>query len=107
MRKILMMAAYILLTLQCVGVYAGGKLPLEYGNKNLVVHEDTVKKDTVKKATAYEKLLKDGGSECSRSVTSKMTGILKYRILYWDDCYWLLPALKLFRKDLKCLVEKK
>ena len=36
MRKILMMAAYILLTLQCVGVYAGGKLPLEYGNKNLV-----------------------------------------------------------------------
>ena len=65
MRKILMMAAYILLTLQCVGVYAGGKLPLEYGNKNLVVHEDTVKKDTVKK------------------------------------------ALKLFRKDLKCLVEKK
>ena len=61
MRKILMMAAYILLTLQCVGVYAGGKLPLEYGTKNLVVHEDTVKKDTVKKATAYEKLLKDGG----------------------------------------------
>ena len=44
MRKILMMAAYILLTLQCVGVYAGGKLPLEYGTKNLVVHEDTVKK---------------------------------------------------------------
>ena len=37
MRKILMMAAYILLTLQCVGVYAGGKLPLEYGTKNLVV----------------------------------------------------------------------
>ena len=36
MRKILMMAAYILLTLQCVGVYAGGKLPLEYGTKNLV-----------------------------------------------------------------------
>ena len=26
MRKILMMAAYILLTLQCAGVYAGGKL---------------------------------------------------------------------------------
>lgn len=44
MRKILMMAAYILLTLQCVGVYAGGKLPLEYGTKNLVVHEDTIKK---------------------------------------------------------------
>ena len=99
MRKILMMATYILFTLQCVGVYAGGKLPLEYGNKNLVVHEDTVKKDTVKKATAYEKLLKDGGSECE--------GMLKCRILYWDDCYWLLPALKLFRKDLKCLVEKK
>ena len=50
MRKILIMAAYILLTLQCVGVYAGGKLPLEYGTKNLVVHEDTVKKDTVKKS---------------------------------------------------------
>ena len=49
MRKILMMATYILFTLQCVGVYAGGKLPLEYGTKNLVVHEDTVKKDTVKK----------------------------------------------------------
>ena len=69
MRKILMMAAYILLTLQCVGVYAGGKLPMEYGTKNLVVHEDTVKKDTVKKATAYEILLKDGGSECEGMFT--------------------------------------
>ena len=69
MRKILMMAAYILLTLQCVGVYAGGKLPLEYGTKNLVVHEDTIKKDTVKEATAYEKLLKDGGSECEGMFT--------------------------------------
>ena len=105
MRKILMMAAYILLTLQCVGVYAGGKLPLEYGTKNLVVHEDTVKKDTVKKATAYEKLLKDGGSECEGMFTIRH--IKDDWILYWDDCYWLLPALKLFRKDLKCLVEKK
>ena len=105
MRKILMMAAYILLTLQCVGVYAGGKLPLEYGTKNLVVHEDTVKKDTVKKATAYEKLLKDGGSECEGMFTIRHIKDDWY--FDWDDCYWLLPALKLFRKDLKCLVEKK
>lgn len=82
MRKILMMAAYILLTLQCVGVYAGGKLPLEYGNKNLVVHEDTVKKDTVKKATAYEKLLKDGGSECE--------GMFTIRHIK-DDWYFEVP----------------
>jgi hypothetical protein len=82
MRKILMMAAYILLTLQCVGVYAGGKLPLEYGTKNLVVHEDTVKKDTVKKATAYEKLLKDGGSECE--------GMFTIRHIK-DDWYFEVP----------------
>ena len=77
MRKILMMAAYILLTLQCVGVYAGGKLPLEYGTKNLVVHEDTVKKDTVKKATAYEKLLKDGGSEWLDILEDACAGLLQ------------------------------
>ena len=82
MRKILMMATYILFTLQCVGVYAGGKLPLEYGNKNLVVHEDTVKKDTVKKATAYEKLLKDGGSECE--------GMFTVRHIK-DDWYFEVP----------------
>ena len=63
MRKILMMAVLAFLSLQGVGARASGISLLESGKKKLVAQEDTVKKDTVKKVTAYEKLLKDGGSE--------------------------------------------
>ena len=85
MRKILMMAVLAFLSLQGVGARASGISLLESGKKKLVAQEDTVKKDTVKKVTAYEKLLKDGGSECEgmlRYATSKITGILKCRILF-------------------------
>ena len=89
MRKILMMAVLAFLSLQGVGARASGISLLESGKKKLVAQEDTVKKDTVKKVTAYEKLLKDGGSECLRYATSKITGILKCRILFYDGCCWL------------------
>lgn len=85
MRKILMMAVLAFLSLQGVGARASGISLLESGKKKLVAQEDMVKKDTVKKVTAYEKLLKDGGSECEvclRYATSKITGILKCRILF-------------------------
>ena len=69
MRKILMMAVLAFLSLQGVGARASGISLLESGKKKLVAQEDTVKKDTVKKVTAYEKLLKDGGSECEGMFT--------------------------------------
>ena len=49
---------------------ASGISLLESGKKKLVAQEDTVKKDTVKKVTAYEKLLKDGGADGMRKVAS-------------------------------------
>ena len=63
-----MMTLLVLLALQCVGVRAGG-YPAEYGKKELAAREDTVKKDTAGKVTAYEKLLKEGGSECKGMFT--------------------------------------
>ena len=69
MRKILMMAVLAFLSLQGVGARASGISLLESGKKKLVAQGDTVKKDTVKKVTAYEKLLKDGGSECEGMFT--------------------------------------
>ena len=64
MRKILMMAVLAFLSLQGVGARASGISLLESGKKKLVAQEDTVKKDTVKKVTAYEKrfFVKFGGT---------------------------------------------
>ena len=82
MRKILMMAVLAFLSLQGVGARASGISLLESGKKKLVAQEDTVKKDTVKKVTAYEKLLKDGGSECE--------GMFTVRHIK-DDWYFEVP----------------
>ncbi len=70
MRKILMMAVLAFLSLQGVGgscqwYISSGKWKEETGSTG----EIRSKKDTVKKVTAYEKLLKDGGSECEGMFT--------------------------------------
>lgn len=77
MRKILMMAVLVLLTLQGVGAHTGGECLLDSGKKKLVAQEDTVKK-----TTPYEKLLKEGGSECE--------GMFTVRHIK-DDWYFEVP----------------
>lgn len=110
MRKILMMAVLAFLSLQGVGARASGISLLESGKKKLVAQEDTVKKDTVKKVTAYEKLLKDGGSECE--------GMFTVRHIK-DNWYFEVPdtllgrlllavtGLKQCHRVSKCLAEKR
>ena len=90
MRKILMMAVLAFLSLQGVGARASGISLLESGKKKLVAQEDTVKKDTVKKVTAYEKLLKDGGSECEGMFTVRH---IKDNWYFEVPVYWVLHAL--------------
>lgn len=57
MRKILMITVLMLLTLHCAGVEAADLV------RKKPVKTDSVKTDSVSKPTAYEKLLKEGGSE--------------------------------------------
>ena len=82
MQKILVIIVLVLWTLQGAEVQASGTSPLELGKKSLVVREDTVKKDTTKKTTPYEKLLKEGGSECE--------GMFTVRHIK-DDWYFEVP----------------
>lgn len=82
MQKILVIIVLVLWTLQGTEVQASGTSPLEFGKKSLVVREDTVKKDTTKKTTPYEKLLKEGGSECE--------GMFTVRHIK-DDWYFEVP----------------
>lgn len=77
MRKILMMAVLVLLSLQGVGAHIGGEYLLDGGKKKLVAQEDTTKK-----TTPYEKLLKEGGSECE--------GMFTVRHIK-DDWYFEVP----------------
>ena len=77
MRKILMMAVLVLLSLQGVGAHTGGEYLLDGGKKKLVAQEDTTKK-----TTPYEKLLKEGGSECE--------GMFTVRHIK-DDWYFEVP----------------
>ena len=77
MRKILMMAVLVLFALQGVGAHIGGECLLDSGKRKLVVQEDTVKK-----TTPYEKLLKEGGSECE--------GMFTVRHIK-DDWYFEVP----------------
>ena len=82
MQKILMIIVLVLWALQGAEVQASGTSLPEFGKKSLVVREDTVKKDTVKKTTPYEKLLKEGGSECE--------GMFTVRHIK-DDWYFEVP----------------
>lgn len=82
MQKSLMIIVLVLWALQGAEVQASGTSLPEFGKKSLVVREDTVKKDTVKKTTPYEKLLKEGSSECE--------GMFTVRHIK-DDWYFEVP----------------
>lgn len=83
MQKILMIVALLLSgALQAIEVQATGVNVENAALPHLTIHESTTEKDTLKKVTAYEKLLKEGGSESE--------GLFTVRHIK-DDWYFEVP----------------